>query len=49
MEGSDPVTGVLIVCGAIMFVSACVIVRVLRALDENDQYENDQYENDRDE
>tara|TARA_R110000765_G_scaffold130217_1_gene228758 strand:+ start:657 stop:809 length:153 start_codon:yes stop_codon:yes gene_type:complete len=37
MEGPDPATGVLFICGVVMFLSGCMIVRVLRALDEDDK------------
>ena len=37
MGGPDPATGVLFICGVVMFLSGCMIVRVLRALDEDDK------------
>ena len=38
MENPDLVTGVFIVCGAMMFMSGWLIIRILHALDDNDKY-----------
>lgn len=40
MEGpAESTTGVLIACGVIIFLSACMMIRVLQALDEDDKGE----------
>tara|TARA_R110002060_G_scaffold22529_2_gene30639 strand:+ start:163 stop:327 length:165 start_codon:yes stop_codon:yes gene_type:complete len=41
MEGPESATGVLITCGIIFFLSGCVIIRVLHALDDADMDDAD--------
>ena len=44
MESPESATGVLITCGIIFFLSGCVIIRVLHALDDADMDDADMYE-----
>lgn len=37
MENPEEINGVLVVCGIIMFLSGWMIIKVLKALDEDDQ------------
>jgi len=41
MEVPEEIRGVLIICGIVMFLSACLIVKVLKALDDEDESWND--------
>jgi hypothetical protein len=44
MENPESATGVLFICGAIMFLAGCMFIRILHALDEDDKYRKEHKE-----